>query len=92
MYAKLPAANGSRNPRVDARSFSLLCRPVPLRHNARERECGTPGPAILLSFNLPGMLLRRYGHVPLPENVLGMMLLFGTLWTGVVKAAWLGEP
>src|SRR4051812_44755405 len=46
------------------------------------------GLAILLVFNLLGWLLHRFGYVPLPENVLGMLLLLVALQSGAVKLAW----
>jgi holin-like protein len=49
------------------------------------------GLAILLIFNFLGLLLHRYAHVPLPENVLGMLLLLLALGTGAVKLAWVEE-
>jgi holin-like protein len=49
------------------------------------------GLAILLVFNFLGLLLHRYAHIPLPENILGMLLLFLALCTGVVKLAWVEE-
>jgi len=49
------------------------------------------GLAILLVFNYLGLLLHEYAHIPLPENVLGMLLLLLALGTGVVKLAWVEE-
>lgn len=49
---------------------------------------GMKGFAILLAFNLIGMALHRFGHVPMPENVLGMLLLLAALVAGVVKVEW----
>lgn len=41
--------------------------------------------ALLLLFNLLGFLLAAYAHIPLPANVLGLVLLLIALCTGVVK-------
>jgi len=49
------------------------------------------GLAILLLFNFLGLLLHQYAHIPLPDNVLGMLLLFLALCTGAVKLAWVQE-
>ena len=49
------------------------------------------GLAILLAFNLLGLALREYGHVPLPENVIGMILLLLALCAGIVKVEWVEE-
>lgn len=46
------------------------------------------GLAILLGFNLLGMLLQHAVHVPLPGNVIGLILLLIALWTKVVKLEW----
>jgi holin-like protein len=49
------------------------------------------GFAILVAFNLLGLALRHYGHVPLPENVIGMILLLIALLAGVVKIEWVEQ-
>jgi holin-like protein len=41
--------------------------------------------AILLLFQLMGFLVSAYAHVPLPGNVVGLLLLLGALFSGVVK-------
>jgi holin-like protein len=46
-----------------------------------------PGLAILLFFNLLGLLLQRLG-VPLPANVIGLVLFTTCLFAGVVKLKW----
>ena len=51
-------------------------------------ECEMIGLAILLLFNLMGFVLRHYVGVPLPENVLGMLLLLLALSVGIVKVEW----
>jgi len=48
------------------------------------------GFAILLGFNLLGILLQHAG-VPLPGNVIGLVLFVGCLFAGVVKLRWV-EP
>jgi len=41
--------------------------------------------AILLLFNFLGYLAHQYAHVPLPANVIGMLLLLLALSLGLVK-------
>jgi len=48
------------------------------------------GLAILLGFNLLGMVLHAIG-VPLPGNVLGLLLFTLCLFLGVVKLRWVEE-
>src|SRR5690349_6339098 len=43
------------------------------------------GLAILLLFNFLGVILHDYAHVPLPGNVLGLLLLLAALSLKVVK-------
>jgi holin-like protein len=45
------------------------------------------GFAILLFFNLIGLLLQRLG-VPLPANVIGLILFTLCLFLGIVKLKW----
>jgi holin-like protein len=45
------------------------------------------GLAILLSFNLLGVVIQRAG-VPLPGAVIGLVLFSGCLFLGVVKLEW----
>ncbi|MCC3376750.1 CidA/LrgA family protein [Cohnella sp. REN36] len=47
------------------------------------------GFAILLLFNLAGLAGHHLLHVPLPGNVLGMLLLLLCLLAGWVKLAWI---
>ncbi|RUS46655.1 CidA/LrgA family protein [Cohnella sp. AR92] len=49
------------------------------------------GIAILLLYNLIGTALHELLHVPLPGNVLGMLLLTLSLLLGWVKLRWLEE-
>jgi holin-like protein len=44
--------------------------------------------AILLLLNEVGKLIVKFTHFPLPGNVMGMLLLFILLWTGVVRLQW----
>ncbi|MDZ5474521.1 CidA/LrgA family protein [Bacillus sp. 31A1R] len=46
---------------------------------------------ILLVFNQVGIILVDSFHIPLPGNVLGMVLLFLCLLTGIVKLSWVDE-
>lgn len=52
---------------------------------------GMAGIAILLLYNLIGTGLHELLHVPLPGNVLGMLLLTLSLLLGWVKLRWLEE-
>ncbi|MBB6674425.1 CidA/LrgA family protein [Cohnella nanjingensis] len=47
------------------------------------------GFAILLLFNLAGLAGHQLLHIPLPGNVLGMLLLLLSLLAGWVKLAWI---
>ena len=44
--------------------------------------------AILLILNEVGLLIVKFTHLPLPGNVMGMLLLFLLLWTGVIRLHW----
>jgi holin-like protein len=46
------------------------------------------GLAIILLFNLLGLLAQRALALPLPANVLGMIFLLLALASGLVKLAW----
>ena len=46
------------------------------------------GLAILLGFNLIGMALSKWAGVPLPGNVIGLILFTGCLFAGIVKLQW----
>lgn len=46
------------------------------------------GLAILLLFNLLGLLLQRWLHLPLPGNVIGLILFTLALALRVVKLEW----
>lgn len=47
------------------------------------------GLAILLAFQGLGLLIHQYGGVPLPGNVIGLMLLAAALFSGLVKLEWI---
>ncbi|MFC4775444.1 CidA/LrgA family protein [Paenibacillus sp. GCM10023252] len=49
------------------------------------------GFAIILMFNLLGLLLHEGLHIPLPSNVLGLMLLAAALFLKWIKLAWVEE-
>ncbi|PYI55896.1 CidA/LrgA family protein [Paenibacillus flagellatus] len=49
------------------------------------------GLAILLSFHFAGLLVRQLLHVPLPANVLGLVLFVASLFAGWVKLEWVEE-
>ncbi|OPA76910.1 CidA/LrgA family protein [Paenibacillus selenitireducens] len=46
------------------------------------------GFAILLGFQFLGMVLHAVLHIPLPANVLGLILFLIALWTRIVKLEW----
>jgi holin-like protein len=46
------------------------------------------GLAILLAFNLLGLALQKWARVPLPGNVIGLVLFTACLFAGVVKLEW----
>jgi len=48
------------------------------------------GFAILLAFNLLGLILHTLG-VPLPANVLGMICFAAALFAGVVRVEWVED-
>jgi holin-like protein len=49
------------------------------------------GFAILLGFNLLGLAVRQWGHVPLPANLIGLMLFTASLFAGWVKLEWVEQ-
>lgn len=49
------------------------------------------GLILLLVFNGVGLLLHEGAGVPLPSNVLGMLLLLAALLTKLVKLEWVEE-
>ncbi|WP_246280992.1 CidA/LrgA family protein [Saccharibacillus qingshengii] len=49
------------------------------------------GFAILLGFSLAGVLLHDMLHVPLPGNVLGLLLFLAALFGKLVKLEWVEE-
>lgn len=46
------------------------------------------GFAILLLFNFFGFLLHDYAHVPLPANVIALILFVLALFSKIVKVEW----
>ncbi|MCI3927228.1 CidA/LrgA family protein [Paenibacillus sp. TRM 82003] len=49
------------------------------------------GLAILFLFQLLGTAIERFAGVPLPGNVIGLVLLLGTLTLGWVKLEWVED-
>ncbi|MDF2721929.1 MAG: hypothetical protein K0Q59_1604 [Paenibacillus sp.] len=49
------------------------------------------GFAILLSFHFIGLLLREWLHVPLPANVIGLILFIVCLFAGWIKIEWVEQ-
>ena len=49
------------------------------------------GLAILLLFNLLGFVLQKYAYVPLPANVLGLLLLLLALHLKIVRLHWVED-
>lgn len=50
------------------------------------------GFALLLLFNLAGLALHDLLHVPLPGNVIGLLLLLAALTLRLVKLEWIEAP
>jgi holin-like protein len=46
------------------------------------------GFAILLGFNLIGVWLQMSFHIPLPGNVIGLVLFTGALFAKLIKLEW----
>jgi holin-like protein len=46
------------------------------------------GFAIILGFNLMAMWLSKLLNLPLPANVLGLILFTASLYTGMIKLEW----
>lgn len=46
------------------------------------------GFAILLTFNICGVLLQSLFHIPMPGNVIGLILFVIALFTKVIKLEW----
>lgn len=49
------------------------------------------GLAILLCFHFAGLLLRELLHLPLPANVIGLLLFVVSLFAGWIKLEWVEE-
>jgi len=47
------------------------------------------GLVILILFQMMGLGLERFAHIPLPGNVIGMVLCLSALWLGWVKLEWI---
>ncbi|RKP52984.1 CidA/LrgA family protein [Cohnella endophytica] len=50
------------------------------------------GLAILLGYELIGYVFHQFLGVPLPANVIGLILLFVSLMRGWVKLEWIEQP
>ncbi len=49
------------------------------------------GFAILLLFNLLGLMIEYLVSIPIPPNVIGLILFVVSLFTGLVKLEWVEE-
>jgi len=49
------------------------------------------GLALLLLFNLLGVVLQQYAYVPLPSNVIGLLLLLLALHLKLVRLHWVED-
>jgi holin-like protein len=49
------------------------------------------GFAILLGFNLLGLVVKDWTHVPLPANLIGLMLFAAALFTKIIKLEWVEQ-
>jgi holin-like protein len=49
------------------------------------------GFAILLGFNLLGLALKEWTHIPLPANLIGLILFAAALFTKVIKLEWVEQ-
>ncbi|KIL35520.1 murein hydrolase transporter LrgA [Cohnella kolymensis] len=47
------------------------------------------GLAILLGFQFLGYIARQFLHIPLPANVIGLILLVVSLFCGWIKLEWI---
>jgi holin-like protein len=46
------------------------------------------GMAILFGFNLLGIVVKELTQVPLPANVIGLIIFTASLYSGIIKLAW----
>ncbi|MCY9660107.1 CidA/LrgA family protein [Paenibacillus chondroitinus] len=46
------------------------------------------GFAILLGFNMLGIALQHFAYIPLPGNVIGLLLFTLALFSGIVRLEW----
>jgi holin-like protein len=51
-----------------------------------------PGLAFLIGYQLLGMWLQSALHLPLPANVIGLILFTASLFAGLVKLKWVETP
>lgn len=49
------------------------------------------GLAILLGFHFIGIVLKEWLHIPMPANVIGLLLFTFSLFAGWVKLEWVEE-
>ncbi|MFC0213940.1 CidA/LrgA family protein [Paenibacillus chartarius] len=49
------------------------------------------GFAILLGFNLLGLAVKELGHIPLPANLIGLILFTASLFLRIVKLEWVEQ-
>lgn len=49
------------------------------------------GMAILLAFHFLGLLIQKAASVPIPANVIGLILFTACLFLKIVKLAWVEE-
>jgi len=52
---------------------------------------GMAGFAILLAFHLLGLLIQKWTSLPLPANVIGLILFTACLFLKIVKIEWVEE-
>lgn len=52
---------------------------------------GMLGFAILIGFNLLGLILQHWLHIPLPANVIGLILFVMALSFKIIKLEWVEE-
>jgi holin-like protein len=50
------------------------------------------GVAILFAFQFAGYLIQHFTRIPIPANVIGMILLVIALFAGWVKLEWIERP
>ncbi len=70
---------------------SIAAREVPLFNSARKAASIAAQLAALWAVNRGASAAVAWLHAPIPGNVVGIIVLFALLCSGVVKASWL-EP